>query len=151
MFALYNFFDTDISTPDSYKYMVTNNAKSNALEDAAKIIGKDASSIFNKGIGIPFLYGISVSFKDEYTINLTSFYSDNPSKYYAPSKPYGAVILPNSPNFNSLLYNELGFTFDCWLRIPDLDTWTDDQLHKVLLGNENVGSVTGTPFGIQTS
>ncbi len=140
LFALYNFLDSDISLPDSGKYLVTNNAGPDAGKNAAQLLGSKQDVVFASGIGIPFLSGICGLFKDEYPAILTDFYASIPDKLYAPSKPKGAVILPNSPEYNGLLYKESGFSFDCWLYMPNLNTWPSDQFHKVLLANENFGS-----------
>lgn len=147
LFALYNFLDSDISLPDSGKYLVTNNATPDSAKNAAQLLGSSQGVVFASGIGIPYLSGICGLFKDEYASTITNFYSAIPDKYYAPSKPKSAVILPNSPEYNGLLYKESGFSFDCWLYIPDLNIWPSGQFHKVLLANENFGSESGADVG----
>lgn len=135
--AMYNFLDTDIEDPSSTSYTLRNSA-SITNEKYAQLVSNDQEEVFKSGLGIPYLQGITKNF----------------STCATQSQSLGSFIrLPNTSQFNDLLYSPNGASIDFWVHTPDLVDTTSvydadgvSSLYRLILANENtgfVGSSTG--------
>lgn len=129
LFAMYNFLDTDIVPPSSTEFLVRNSAsQTNALY--AQLVAENQETVFSRGLGIPYLQGIT---------------RQSNSSPTTPSALGSFVRLPNTNQFNDLLYNNGGASIDFWVHVPDLLTSSGvgnvSSLYRLVLANENVGIV----------
>ena len=145
LFAVYNFLNSDIVGTNSNDYKVLNCANNSA--NNAQLVASDAGDVFDKGLGLAKLKGITrQQYKNTevYTSALGSF-----------------VKLPDSIDFQNLLYNQNGASIDAWVHIPQYGTsfsgaevygeassttvdtnsgdWADYNYYKLLLACENTG------------
>ena len=145
LFAIYNFLNSDIVGTASNDYKVLNCVNNSA--NNAQLVASDAGDVFDKGLGLAKLKGITrQQYKDSevYISALGSF-----------------VKLPDSTDFQNLLYNQRGATIDAWVHIPQYGTsfsgaevyedatlttvdtdsgdWADYNYYKLLLACENTG------------
>ena len=156
MFAIYNFLNADLVGVNSDEYKLIN--CSNKLANNAQLIAADVADVYDKGLGIAKLKGINrQQYKagKVYTSGLGSF-----------------VKIPNSIDFQDLLYNPGGATIEAWVHIPKYGTsfsgvehwgdaatttvdsdsgdWADYNYYKLLLACENTGgTLSGTPENMQ--
>ena len=141
LFAIYNFLNSDVALASSINYKIRNCATLGTYNNG-KLVSPNASSVFVSGLGIPYLHGITKN------------------KNYTTSSASGLgsfVMLPDTKEFRDLTYSRNGFTFECWVHVPNMDditkSWgsnTGDvsSLTKCILACENVGltsSFVGTP------
>lgn len=143
LFAIYNFLDSKTVLPDSLESTVLNCATEDGVSGSAKFLGYTNSSIFVSGLCIPKLHGICSFFGE--TNTKASLYSGQNQYLYSPHLPSGAVVLPQTDQFQSLFYNTQGATIDFWIHAPgvlDSSGWADagaSSLHRLVLANENRG------------
>jgi len=134
LFAIYNFLETKLELPSSVNFPTTNCATTDKYNNA-QLVGAAGSKIFFSGISIPYLEGIV----------------ENKSSDPAGASALGSYLkLPDTPEFSELAYSPSGFTMECWVHVPNIMDgeigWlssTTSSLTKVLLGNENVGVMSG--------
>lgn len=130
LFGIYNLLQTNVVQPSSLDYRITNTITNN-LYNNVQLVSNYASSVFVSGLSIPYLEGI--------VKNKTS----NPTLASA----LGSFIrLPDTVEYQELMYNPDGFTIECWVHAPYLTNaslgWlsgTTSSLTRVLIANENVG------------
>ena len=135
LFAIYNFLESEVVTPSSVDFKVTNCATPDQYNNA-KLVAANRSNVFFSGLSIPYLEGIV----------------KNKSNEPAAASSLGSFVrLPDTPEYRDLTYGVSGFTMECWVHVPDIRDgevgWlsgTTSSLTKVLLGCENVGSSSGT-------
>lgn len=134
LFAIYNFLETKVELPSSTDFFTTNCATEDMYNNA-QLAAPSPQSTFVSGLGVPYLEGIVKNSSN--TINSAS----GMGSY---------VRLPDSKEFRDLTYSPSGFTLECWVHVPNIMDgeigWlssTTSSLTKVLIGNENVGSVSG--------
>ena len=133
LFAIYNFLETTVTLPSSLDFETTNCATADTYNNA-QMMCTNTQDVFFSGLGIPYLAGIT----------------KNKSTYTAGASALGsAVRLPDTKEFQELTYNPSGFTFECWVHVPNItqngEGWqstTTSALTKVLLGCENVGNTS---------
>jgi hypothetical protein len=145
LFAIYNFLNSDVLTPSSTDFQVTNCATTDVYNNA-KLVAANNRNVFFSGLSIPYLEGIV----------------KNKNSDPAAASGLGSFVrLPNNPEFRDLTYNRNGFTVEFWTHIPNiLDEklgWLEQGLHggattgvpspssltKVVLACENVGVKPG--------
>lgn len=135
LLAIYNFLESDVTTPGSTQYNVLNCAAKSNKQKAAQLVSQSPSSVFLSGLGIPFLQGMTR--RDSTTGALSSFGS--------------YIQLPNEQDFQNLFYSPEGCTIDFWAHIPDLTAssldyytergWSVSSFHKLVLACENSGGI----------
>jgi len=134
LFALYNFLETDVELPSSLQFNLTNCSTKNMYNNA-QMVAPSRRAVYFSGMGIPYLEGIvkNKSSDPKGASGLGSF-----------------VRLPDTREFRDLAYSQEGFTMECWVHVPNIVNadvgWlssTTSSLTKVLLGCENVGSISG--------
>lgn len=130
LFAIYNFLQTDVEDTSSTKFMLRN-AASKTEENYGQLVSDSLEHTFYRGLGVPYLHGI------------TKQSSDSPN-YASGLGSY--VKLPDTNEFNDLLYNVDGATIDFWAHVPHLDVEENGYdvngasgLYRLVLSNENVG------------
>lgn len=134
LIGVYNFLETEISLPSSLLFKSENNATSNNYNNI-QLVAPSRRSVFFSGIGIPYLEGIV----------------KNKSTNLISASGLGSYIkLPDTTEFRDLAYSPSGFTFECWVYVPNINDaqlgWlssTTSSLTKVLIGCENVGASLG--------
>ena len=140
LFAIYNFLNSDVVTPSSTEYQVTNCA-TNDMYNTSKLVATNNRNVFFSGLSIPYLEGIV----------------KNKSSDSAAASAMGSFVrLPDNREFRDLTYNREGFSVECWVHIPQIqdqhEGWLENgfegtsspsSLTKVILGCENVGSKPG--------
>lgn len=134
LFAIYNLLETNVVLPSSIEFPTTNCATEDMYNNA-QLVGASKRSIFVSGLGIPYLEGIV----------------KNSSTNTVAASALGSFLkLPDTKEFRDLTYSSTGFTLECWAYVPDITDagvgWlssTASSLTKVLLGSENVGSMSG--------
>lgn len=144
LFAIYNFLDTELVAPDSNEYLVTNSIGLDARANAGQLVATSIASVFPSGLGIPYFSGVCKYFKE--SSSKAASYTGEGQKYFAPSRPASYVKLPDSEDFQSLLYKDAGFTIDFWCHVPTIASgafWgygtNTSALHRLVLANENTG------------
>jgi len=144
LFAVYNFLDGKVATPESSLYQVLNCATPDNYNNC-QLVSVSAQDIFRKGVGIPFLRGIpQVGFNP---ISMTPSISST-GNY---------LKMPSTPEFQNLFYNQAGASIDLWLHLPNFNElvlpyslnsevtdsgdgkYSTFQYHKLLLACENTG------------
>lgn len=134
LFGLYNFLETDVELPSSLEFNLTNCSTKNMYNNA-QMVAPSRRAVYFSGMGIPYLEGIvkNKSSDPKGASGLGSF-----------------VRLPDTREFRDLTYSQEGFTMECWVHVPNIVNadigWlssTTSSLTKVLLGCENVGSISG--------
>ena len=134
LFALYNFLETEVELPSSINFNLTNCSTKNMYNNA-QLVAPSRRAVYFSGMGVPYLEGIvkNKSTDPRGASGLGSF-----------------VKLPDSREFRDLTYSQDGFTIECWVHVPNIMNanigWlssTTSSLTKVLIGCENVGSVSG--------
>lgn len=130
--AMYNFLDTTIETPSSTNFTLRNSA-SETNEKYAQLVTTDQDVVFKSGLGIPYLQGVTKNFAACAT---------------QPETVGSYVRLPNSSQFNDLLYSPNGASIDFWTLAPNLIDSTGvynsngvSSLYRLVLANENTGFV----------
>lgn len=131
LFGIYNFLSTDIVSPSSVDFKVTNCATEDIYNNA-QLIASNRSEVFASGLAIPYLAGIAK--KSTGDINSLS--------------AVGSVVrLPDTEEYRNLTYSTEGFTTDFWLHVPevtDTNTWLDtgaSSLTRCVLACENTGKL----------
>lgn len=131
LFGIYNFLSTDIVSPSSLEYKVTNCATEDIYNNA-QLIASNRSEVFASGLAIPYLGGLAK--KSGGDINSLS--------------AVGSVVrLPDTDEYRNLTYSTEGFTTDFWVHVPDVadpDTWIDtgaSSLTRCILASENTGKL----------
>lgn len=152
--AIYNFLDADIVKPDSDKYFSINCNASSTSDRPTQLVASSISSMFPSGVGVPYFRGVCNFFSGSDGNPKASSYANNNRYLYSAYRPYGYGRIKSGFNqVDSLLYNQVGATFDFWTHVPDLDEangegWAGDQslssLHRVVLGCENRGGSNST-------
>jgi hypothetical protein len=147
--GVYNFLDADIVKPDSEEYLAINCATSAASDRPAQLVASSIDSMFPSGIGVPYFRGVCNFFSGTDGNPKATSYAEQDRYLYSAYRPYGyGRIKGGQTDIESLLYNQVGATFDFWTHVPDLDEanglgWAGDQslssLHRVVLGCENRG------------
>ncbi len=132
LFALYNFLDTNVEKPVSTKFLLDNGMSSKNYNNG-QLNSLSISSVFGNGLGIAYLQGI------------TKNSSTNPK---TPSALGSFIKLPETSEFNDLLYSRNGATLDLWIYLPNLtsNSWvtgSPSSLYRVILANENTGLLDG--------
>ena len=135
LIAIYNFLESDVTTPGSNQYNVLNCAAKSNKQRAAQLVSQSASTVFTDGLAIPFLQGMIR--RDSVTGSPSAFGS--------------YIQLPNEQDFQNLFYNSTGCTIDFWTHIPDIGVsstdyytergWSLSSFHKLILACENSGGV----------
>ena len=126
LFALYNLLSVGISETSGLNFDVFNGADTGTSYNA-QLVG-DMSSTFPLGIGVPYLKGVA-----------------NPSNSSVSSvSSMGSYLrLPAKKEFQDLLYDNAGATFESWVHIPHFSGYDlgaeASGLYRVLLSNENTG------------
>jgi hypothetical protein len=140
LFAIYNFLNSEVLTPSSTNYQVTNCA-TNDVYNNAKLVAANNRNVFFSGLSIPYLEGVV----------------KNKSTDPAAASALGSFVrLPDTPEFRDLTYNPQGFSIEFWTHIPNitneetgwLEEWgagtpSPSALTKVVLACENVGNKDG--------
>lgn len=134
LFGLYNFLETDVELPSSLEFNLTNCSTKNMYNNA-QMVAPSRRSVYFSGMGIPYLEGIV----------------KNKSTDPAGASGLGSFVrLPDTREFRDLTYSQEGFTIECWVHVPNITNgnigWlssTTSSLTKVLIGCENVGSISG--------
>jgi hypothetical protein len=129
--AMYNFLRTDVVGATSEKF-VTQNDAGNSNTNNAQLVGSDLIEMFNHGLAIPELHGI------------TQLSTDDPN-FASGTGSY--VRLPDTKDFQDLMYSRKGFTIESWIHMPFLKSsasgWNDSDdasgLYRIILANENTG------------
>jgi len=138
LFAIYNFLSTDLVTPSSTEYKVTNCATENRYNDA-QLVGSKRSSVFVSGLAIPYLEGITKKSSGDLG-NISGVGS--------------FVRLPDTEEFREMAYSPSGFTMECWVHVPNITDgaagWLSgtgapaaSSLTKALISCENTGVKQG--------
>lgn len=140
LFAIYNFLNSEVVTPSSGDYQVTNCATDDVYNNS-KLVAANNRNVFFSGLSIPYLEGIVKNKGTDPT---------------AASALGSFVRLPDTPEFRDLTYNQKGFTLEFWTHIPNINNeatgWLEDvdegtpspsSLTKVVLSCENVGNKAG--------
>ena len=141
--AMYNFLDTTIEDPSSTSFTLRNSA-SETNDKYAQLVATTQDFVFRGGLGIPYLQGITKNFSTCAT---------------QPQSLGSYVKIPNSPQFNDLLYSPNGASIDFWTYAPNLVDSTSvynadgvSSLYRLILANENTGyagSSVGSSEAIQ--
>ena len=122
LFAIYNYLEGKVSSPNATRAYdlsnVLNCAANFERENAARMLGMNASSVFADGLGIPYLAGMTrkQGLRRPQTNHNTSFDSVS-----AVSAVGSVVIMPDTPSFRDFTYGTSGWTFETWVRVPNLD------------------------------
>tara|TARA_R110002051_G_scaffold322945_3_gene415081 strand:- start:8762 stop:11554 length:2793 start_codon:yes stop_codon:yes gene_type:complete len=147
LFAIYSFLQGNVLKPTSKEYQVLNCATRNNYNNG-QLVGASSQEVFASGLGIPFLQGMTkVGFDTDSSIPTTS--------------GVGSYLrLPESKEFQNLLYNPSGASIDFWIHMPKLNSLTRPyggldsnevvtetgngrfgtfQYHKLILACENTG------------
>jgi hypothetical protein len=135
LFGIYNLLQPKVVQPSSNDFFMTNTVTNNKYNNL-QLVSNQASSVFLSGLSIPYLEGIT----------------KNKSSSPTLASGVGSYIrLPDTREYREFMYNPDGFSFECWVHVPNLTNaatgWlsgTASSLTKVLLGNENVGIKEGS-------
>ncbi len=133
LIAVYNFLETNIEKPGSQNYSLLNCASKTNKDKAAQLVGNSITELFPSGLAIPHLRGMVRLSEQTGAISGLGSY----------------MQLPNAKEFQDLLYNPDGMTFQTWTYIPNLTAsttnldsssrWTPSSFHRLLLACENIG------------
>ena len=130
LFALYNYLTVKTSDTSGTSFDVFNSS-AKGISHNGQLVG-EVSSILDLGLGLVYLEGVAMpSATSQETMERTGSY----------------VKLPERPEFQDLLYNRSGATFETWTHVPALDSINygfnigsdTSGLYRLLLANENVG------------
>tara|TARA_Y100001937_G_scaffold37513_1_gene53500 strand:- start:20933 stop:23530 length:2598 start_codon:yes stop_codon:yes gene_type:complete len=130
LIALYNYLTVKEDVASGTNFSVRNSSDFGRLLDS-QLVGS-SPEVFTRGLGIPFLSGVAFPKDGSSEIDVTGSY----------------LRLPDRPQFQDLLYNSGGATFETWIHMPDLDGTTQGYnlhdnntlgLYRLILANENVG------------
>jgi hypothetical protein len=130
LFALYNYLTVKTSDTSGTNFEVFNSS-SKGISHNGQLVG-EVSSILDLGLGLVYLEGVAIpSATSQETMERTGSY----------------VKLPERPEFQDLLYNRSGATFETWVYVPSLDSAnygfniadSVSGLYRLILANENVG------------
>jgi hypothetical protein len=135
LFAIYNLLQPKVVQPSSNEFFMTNTVTNNKYNNL-QLVSNFASSVYFSGLSIPYLEGIT----------------KNKSSSPTLASGLGSYLrLPDTREYREYMYNPDGFTFECWVHVPNLlnagTGWlsaTASSLTKVLLANENVGLKEGS-------
>ena len=151
--AIYNFLQTDIDEPrDWWRFNVLNSITPDQQGNAS-LISLSASSVFREGVAIPYLKGICGELASNGlgdVLSVGSFVQLPPENSYN----FGDPPSQNDPTpFVDWTYNSRGFSFDCWVKVPNLNAeagWGPEgltegasSLTKCILACENTGVASG--------
>lgn len=131
LFGIYNFLQTKVVQPSSTDFDITNTITNDSYNNV-QLVASNPSSIFVSGLSIPYLEGIVKNKGSSPTL----------------ASALGSFIrLPDTVEYQELMYNPSGFTIECWVHVPNLTNastgWlssTASSLTKAIIANENVGS-----------
>lgn len=148
LIAVYNFLETITVPTNSTEFLVLNCATS-GVKNNAQLVSDSPSSVYTKGVAIPNLQGIA---KRDFNNGLFTL------------KGLGSYVrLPDSSEFQDLLYNLNGCTIESWIHVKNFNQavddfevydgnynhlinfdrdegkWTTFNYFKILLGSENTG------------
>ena len=132
LFALYNYLETNVVSPSSQEFNVTNCAVDKVYNNG-QLVAEAASSVFFSGLSVPYLTGV------------TKQVDNHP--YYA-SSPGIFCRTADGIEFQDLTYSKDGFTFETWMHVPYLTDvkygWGEDSgdtsgYYRLVLANENTG------------
>ena len=132
--AMYNFLRSDVVGPSSTDFYMQNDASLRATTNA-QLVAVDSSSVYTDGLSIPYLKGIA----------------EHASGTETPSSLGSYCRLPDTKEFQDLMYGNKGFTIESWVHVPyinsELSGWNEDNgtssLYRIILGNENTGLKAG--------
>jgi hypothetical protein len=135
LIAIYNFLESDVTTPGSDVYTTLNCISKTNKDKAAQLYANSPQDVFISGLGIPYLKGMV-------TINNDT---DTPDGL-------GSVIkLPEVKEYQDLFYRKEGCTVDFWVHMPNLlastlntyydSYWGTSTLHRIVFGCENTGGI----------
>lgn len=130
LIALYNLLSFEIVSPSSTVFKLKNSSDK-GVNLNAQIVAPTQNKVFSKGVGIAKLDGI------------TRHSSTSPT---VPSALGSYIKLPQKKEFQDILYNKKGATFEAWVYAPDLSStagFNDNGasgLYRLLLANENTGT-----------
>ena len=145
LFAIYSFLQGKVLKPDSKDYQVLNCASRDNYNNC-QLVAASAQGVFVSGLGIPFLQGIpKVGF--------------NPNSRTPTTSGLGSYLrMPDTKEFQNLLYSPKGASIDFWIHLPKLNkltrpyfgggdeitdradgAWSTYQYHKLILACENTG------------
>ena len=147
LFAIYSFLQGSVVKPTSQEYQVLNCATRDNYNNC-QLVAASSQEVFASGLGIPFLRGIpKVGF------NTTS-------RTPTISGVGSYLRMPDTKEFQNLLYNPRGASIDFWIHLPNLNnltrpylglddvvtdrgdgSWSTYQYHKLILACENTGGV----------
>jgi len=152
--GIYSFLDANVEKPSSTKTNIPS-CNDDRRQDG-QLVGRSAQAVFSKGLGIPLLEGIV-----PYTNNGTLISASGLGSYFR---------LPSTKEYQDLMFNLKGCSFDYWLHMPggfsalnlveqgvesnpsgNADysedhkaAWFDYNYYKILLSNENIGGSYST-------
>lgn len=128
LFAIYNYLESQVTTPSSAIYNV-NNCVTTDIYNNAQLVGLSTSAVFPFGLAAPYLHGITKN------------------NGLNPSAMGSYIRLPDTPEFQEWGYNNQGMCFETWLNVPYLNDlergWEDNgasALYRLILANENTGT-----------
>lgn len=151
LFAIYSFLEGGVVDPNSKKYQVLNCATTDNYNNC-QLVAASSQDVFASGLGIPFLRGITkVGFDQSTETNNVS--------------GVGSYLrMPSTKEFQNLLYNPKGASFDFWVHLPKFGditrpyggptatgeggapvtnkgdgSWSTYQYNKLILACENTG------------
>jgi hypothetical protein len=130
LIAFYNYLTVEDSDTSSTFYLRNSSDLGDRLD--AELWASSCSRAFDKGVGIVYLHGI------------TKHSTSNPR---VPSAMGSFIKLPPQPEFQDLIYNPKGATFETWVHAPQLDgehygfgdNYEVSGLYRLILANENTG------------
>lgn len=132
LFALYNYLTAESSDPSSTNFDLRNSSKIQKPHNG-QLVG-ETRYVFDKGLGIAKLDGIC---------NLDT------TNNSVVSSVGSYIKLPEKSNFQDILYNTEGATFETWVHTPNLNDVesgytvgdsSTSSLYRLILANENTGN-----------
>tara|TARA_R110002020_G_scaffold379488_6_gene590762 strand:- start:9519 stop:12359 length:2841 start_codon:yes stop_codon:yes gene_type:complete len=149
LIAIYNFLETEVDIPRDWWKFNTLNSVTPDNQGNASLISLSPTSVFRAGVGIPYLKGICGELAADAggdILSIGSFLQLPPENSYH----FGQPETQNDPSeFVDWTYNSRGFSFDCWVKVPDLTSesaWGalgTSSLTKCILSCENTGVASG--------
>jgi len=161
LIAVYNFTDVNFQLPDSTVFN-TLNCNAVGTENRAQTVTNNPPVLFQQGLGLPYLTGIPVRNKLDSFVDFTG--ETWSSHEFKISDTGNYIRLPDTTDYQNLLYNSRGATIDFWTYMPGLyeqeegwwkhpftlssfgfalssseGKWCDGHYYRVLLGCENTG------------
>lgn len=134
LIALYNLLKFEIDDTSSTNFRL-NNSSDLSTRMNAQLVGPKENSIFRNGVGIVRLDGVTKHSSTQPTV---------------PSSVGSYIRLPEQREFQNLLFNDQGATFEAWVHAPNLNSDVSGYgcnnasgLYRLILANENTGLRAG--------